>query len=55
MNTLTKEQLVKALTAYYAHALAGPDEFYEAESPEQSAIDATEYIFEIAAQQIQGA
>jgi hypothetical protein len=55
MNTLTKEQLIKAMAEYYKEYIDEPDKFYEEQIPEQAAINAVEYIFEIAAQQTQGA
>jgi hypothetical protein len=56
MNTLTKEQLVKAVTEYYKQYQEAPDTFADySEDPAEDAINAVEYIFEIAAQQNQGA
>jgi hypothetical protein len=53
MNSLTKEQLIKALTVYYAEQQETPEEFWQEydEDPKQDAIRAVEYIFEIVAQQ----
>lgn len=52
MNSLTKEQLVKALTEYYRQNQEAPQQFAEySEDPAEDAVRAAEYIFEIAAQQ----
>jgi hypothetical protein len=52
MNSLTKEQLIKALTVYYTENKETPDVFKEySDDPSEDALSAAEHIFEIAAQQ----
>jgi hypothetical protein len=55
MEQLTRAQLIKALAEYYRQAALEPDEFYDVVDPQEAAEDATTHIFEIAAQQSQGA
>ena len=57
MNTLTKEQLIKAMTQYYKENQESPENFTPeyADDPAVDAVNAVEYIFEIVAQQTQGA
>jgi len=52
MNTLTKEQLIRAMTEYYKQNQEAPEQFAEySEDPAEDAVRAAEYIFEIVAQQ----
>jgi hypothetical protein len=52
MNTLTKEQLIKAMTEYYKRNQETPEDFTPeyADNPADDAIRAVDYIFEIVAQ-----
>jgi hypothetical protein len=51
MDSLTKEQLIEALTVYYTENKETPDVFAQySDNPAEDAIGAAEYIFEISAQ-----
>ena len=54
MNSLTKAQLVKVMIEYYKRAESFPQDFYEASDPIEGAVNAVEFMFEIAAEQNQG-
>lgn len=51
MDTLTKAQLVKAMIEYYKRAVETPDDFDMPGDPVIDAVDAVEYMFEIASEQ----